>query len=44
MPIKKSEIITTRLTEVEALKVALASSKSNQTISSYVRNKILDNE
>jgi hypothetical protein len=41
MPIKKSEIITTRLTEVEALKVALASQKNNMTVSAYVRNKII---
>ena len=44
MSVKYPEIITTRLTEVQALKVALASQKSNQSISSYVRNKIIDNE
>ena len=44
MPEKKSEIITTRLTEVEALRVALASQKNNMTVSSYVRNKIIKDE
>ena len=44
MSVKYPEVITTRLTEVQALKVALASQKSNQSISSYVRNKLLKDE
>jgi len=37
----KSEVVTTRLTEIEALRVELSAQKEGISRSAYVRNKIL---
>ncbi len=44
MKSSKTEVITTRLTEIEALRVALASQKRGESISAYVRKKIIKDE